>query len=289
MILLTGATGKIGSALAKQLAGRNYRTRALVRSPDRASGLRRIGIDIAEGDLASPDSLDGAMEGVTTLFLLTRVGPGMVELEVNAIEAASRAGIELIVKLSAPGAHPQAHLGIGRWHGEIEEHLTASGIAHTLLRPSYFMQNFLEFAPEIHSHGSISAPAGDARINMVDVRDIAAVAATALTERGHDGLEYHLSGPEAISFEEAAEALSEALERPVRYVDVSPEEYRGILAARHVPEWFVEDSLGIFKALSSGRASRVLTTAADVGSVPAIPFSDFVRDHADAFRHLPTQ
>ena len=124
---------------------------------------------------------------------------------------------------------------------------------------------------------------------MVDVRDIAAVAATALTERGHDGLEYHISGPEAISFEEAAETLSGALKRPVRYVDVSPEEYRGILSSRHIPEWFVEDSLGIFKALSSGRASRVLTTAADVGSVSAIPFSSFVRDHIDAFVHLPTR
>ena len=282
MILLTGATGKIGGALARQLAGRVYRARALVRNPDRASGLRRIGMDIAEGDLSSPDSLDRALDGVSALFLLTRSAPGMVELEVNAIEAASRAGVELIVKLSAPGAHPRAHLRIGRWHGEIEEHLTASGIAHTLLRPSYFMQNFLEFAPEIHSHGSFSAPAGDAKINMVDVRDIAYVAATALTEVGHDGLEYHLSGPEAISFEEAAEALSEVLERPVRYVDVSPEEYREILSSRHVPEWFVEDSLGIFKALSSGRASHVFTTAADVGPGPAIPFSGFVRDHVDA-------
>ena len=212
MILLTGATGKIGSALAKQLAERTYRSRALVRNPDRASGLRRIGIDIAEGDLSSPDSLDRAMEGVSALFLLTRAGPGMVELEVNAIEAASRTGVELIVKLSAPGAHPRARLGIGRWHGEIEEHLTASRIAHILLRPSYFMQNFLDFAPEIHSDGSFSAPAGDAGINMVDVRDIAVVAATALTERGHDELEYHISGPEAISFEEAAETLSETLE-----------------------------------------------------------------------------
>ena len=127
MILLTGATGKIGSALAKRLAGPTYRTRALVRSPDRALGLRRTGIDIAVGDLSLPDSLDRALEGVSALFLLAPAGPGMVELEVNAIGAASRARVELIVKLSAPGAHPRAHLGIGRWHGEIEEHLTASG------------------------------------------------------------------------------------------------------------------------------------------------------------------
>ena len=200
MLLLTGATGKVGRPLAEMLGARGVPFRALVRSLDRAAPLRDAGAELVEGDLARPDTLARAFDGVDRLFLLTAPAEEMVALQHNAIEAARAAGVRHVVKLSAVGAGPgdPVPVRVARWHAEIEGALRASGMAWTMIRPHGFMQNTFAFAPSVAAEGRFYAP-DTGRYPVVDARDVAAVAAAALTGGAHEGAEYEVTGPERLS------------------------------------------------------------------------------------------
>jgi uncharacterized protein YbjT (DUF2867 family) len=177
VILVTGATGHVGSELVRLLAERRTPARALIHSPDRAAPIERLGLEVALGDFDQPDTLDAAMAGCDHLFLLSPPNPRQPEQEQHLIDAAKRAGVGHVVKQSVPGADPDAKVVFGRWHAQIEQFLAHSGLAHTVLRPSYFMQNFLMSAQPVAEQGVLYGMTGEARISYIDTRDIAAVAA----------------------------------------------------------------------------------------------------------------
>jgi uncharacterized protein YbjT (DUF2867 family) len=284
MILITGATGTVGSETARQLAALGTTVRALARNPEKAKGMLGTGVEIAAGDLGDPASLEAALRGVERAFLLPPVDEHAVKLQENLIGAAQRAGTKLIVKLSALGAALDSPVPFLRQHAEGRKKLEASGIPFTELQPNSFMQNVLVAAPMISAEGVLYQPAADARISHIDARDIAAVAVKALTEAGHEGKIYPITGPEALSFEEVVAKLSAVLGKRVRYVNVSPADYKQGLLQYGVSEWQAEAVLTLYAWYREGKGALVTNVLAEVIGKAPITFDQFARDYAGAFR-----
>ena len=237
IILVTGATGTIRSELVKQLLASEVNIRALTRDRDRAGFVSDRDVEVVEGDFREPPTLDAALNNAETAFLLSPVVEGIVQLQGNFIEAAQRAGIQHLVNLSAAGADPDSPGLIARWHGEIEKHVEDSGLRYTHLRPVSYMQNLLEQADSIRVDGVVAqAIPQDAPINMIDTRDIAVVAATVLTENGHEGKKYKLTGPEVLTYAQIVETLSEVTGTEITYRELSPEAAKQRLLDQGRPE-----------------------------------------------------
>lgn len=283
-ILVTGATGTIGSELIELLAVKGVPVRALSR---RASPRPSPpGVEWAVADLAEPSAaLAEAFRGIDRLFLLTSNGDDMVRLQKDALRLARESGVAHVVKLSALGASDHSQSLIGLWHWVVEQAIESSPLAWTFLRPHHFMQNLLDQRRSIIEEGVVRSAAGEGRIPFVDTRDVAAVAAVALTEPGHAGRTYVLTGREAISYRQAAEVLSAAIDRPLRYQAETPAEARERLSAAGLSESLVSAQLAIAAyQRAEGATARTTTTIQDVTGRPPRSFSDFARDHADGFR-----
>jgi len=282
VILVTGATGKVGQEVVRQLASESVPVRAFVRDPARASVVRLPGVDIAVGDLGRPESLDRALSGVNRVFLLSPADPEQVTLQGNVVQACKRAGVARIVKISVAGG-PDAATQIGRWHWTTEKQIEASGLGFTMLRPTLYMQQTLSFAPSVATSGSFSAPMGTGEVALVDTRDVAAVAVRALTEDGHESKIYDLTGPEALSFDAVADAISEAIGRKVSYVHVPPEYSKKQMLGGGVPRWLADDMLLLFASFREGYGAAVSGAVQSVTGRRPRSFQQFARDHAHAF------
>ncbi|GAB3974908.1 NAD(P)H-binding protein [Actinoallomurus acanthiterrae] len=218
MILVTGATGNVGRELVRQLAAEDAEFRILVRDPARAAALPARA-ERAVADLDDPATLTPAFAGVDRLFLLT---PGIgIEHTARAVAAARAAGVSRIVHLSSFNVLGDPMPAMGRWHHEREEAIRASGIPATFLRPGGFMTNAFDWLPTIHEEGFILDPIGPGRYAPIDPADIAAVAALALTEDGHQGEEYVLTGEETFTVTEQARILAEAIGRPLEVREIA--------------------------------------------------------------------
>ncbi|HEY3683728.1 MAG TPA: NAD(P)H-binding protein [Streptosporangiaceae bacterium] len=228
MILVTGATGRIGRELVARLDAANAKARVLVRDPARASGLP-ASAERVRGDLDDPATLTPAFAGADRLFLLTQgIGTGQAA---NAIAAARAAGVRHIVLLSSMWAAGDPVPPMGRWHREREGLLDASGIAATVLRPGGFMTNALEWVPAIHERGIVVDATGPGRFAPIDPADIAAVAAVVLTEDGHDGQVYTLTGDETLTAADEVRIIAATIGREIEVREaVTPEE---IVASRY--------------------------------------------------------
>ena len=285
MILITGGTGTTGGDIVRQLAEAGAKgARALVRDPGKADFIRDAGFEVVRGDFDRPETLDAALEGVERALLLSAPDPRTVEQQSNFIEAAKRAGTRHVVKFSAIGADASARGGFIKWHGEVEGRLKASGLAYTMLQPNTFMQNLLGSARQIADQGVIYQAVGDARASFVDTRDVAAVAARVLSEDGHEGKSYVITGPEALSYRDVAAKLSDATGKRVEYVPVSPEDFRAGALAQGLPEWLV-DALGLLNEMfASGASGAVTDTVREVCGKEPRTFGQFARDFAPAFK-----
>jgi uncharacterized protein YbjT (DUF2867 family) len=281
MIVVTGATGTIGRELLRLLAARGAEVKALSRNPPDAEALP--GVTWITADLADREALTGTLAGAERLFLLTGNSEDMVRLQKNAIAAAQKAGVGHVVKLSALGASDHSKSVIGVWHYSVERALQAADLAWTLLRPHVFMQNLLEQRGSIQREGKVYSPAGEAQIPMIDTRDIAAVAAVTLTEPGHEGKRYTLTGPAAISYREATAVLAEVLGRPLTYVPETYDEAWHRLRQAGLPPWHIGAQLALASYQRQGAGTGILTdTVEALTGRPPRTFQDFARDHAPA-------
>jgi len=283
MILITGATGRVGGATLKQLSTRGMPVRALVRNAEKAALVAGPLVETVIGDLAQPRSLESALDGITAALLVSPLDPHQVELQGNFIDAAKRAGRVHVVKISGLGTGLDSSVRSGRWHAQTEKHLEDSGLPFTHLRPPFFMQNILRFAPTIRASGEFVSSLGRGKVAMIDVDDIAAVAATALTTDAHAGKVYVLTGPEALSYSDVAERLSRILGRTVTYKDVSSAVMRERLLASGMPEWQVDVQVDFSTALSAGHASVVTSTVEAVTGRPARTLEQSIREHVVRF------
>jgi uncharacterized protein YbjT (DUF2867 family) len=283
-ILITGATGTIGTSLVEQMARQNVKAKALVRNPAKAEAIRTSNLELVTGDFEKPETLGHALEGVDRLFLNSSPDPRIVELQCAVIEAARHADVRHIVKLSAVGAGDNPPVALIRWHREIELEVENSGLSYTHLRPNGFMQNSFMFAETICQQGAFYAAMGQARVSWIDARDIASVALSALTEEGHEGRVYELTGPEALSYEEMAHKFSSALGTEVRYVDVPDEAARAGMIEAGLPAWLADALIELSHHYREGGATRAVTTdVSDVLGRRATTFDQFLRDHTRAF------
>src|SRR5204863_5846388 len=162
MILVTGGTGTSGVPIVEALLERAARVRVLARDPEKAAHLLGDSMEITRGDLADVDSIEAAMEGVDRALLHSAPDQRIVELPTNFIEAAKRAGLEYVVKFSAGGADSKSNRMFSRWNGQAEDALRASGIAWTMIRPNFFMENLFSMAPMV-KECVIYQPTGDGR------------------------------------------------------------------------------------------------------------------------------
>lgn len=287
MILITSAPGNNANAVIRELTDAGVRVRALVRNPNSVADIKGPLVEVAVGDFLDPASLDAALRDVEKAFLIPPSDPRAVEMHVNFIRSAKRAGTRHIVKLSVAGADVNSPVRVARRHAEGEKELEASGIPFTHLRPNAFMQNFLALAPTIVSQGQFYQPAADGKVSHIDVRDIAAVAAKALTENGHEGKAYVLTGPEALSYAEAASKLSTAIGKPVKYVNVTPEDFKKSLLGWGIPEWMADGLNELYAAIRAGYCAFVTNTVEEVAKRKPISFDDFAHDFAEAFTARP--
>ncbi|MGH3248927.1 MAG: NAD(P)H-binding protein, partial [Trebonia sp.] len=218
MLLVTGATGHIGRELARELDGQSAKFRVLVRDPARATGLPERAERVT-GDLGRPATLAPAFDGVDGLFLLV---PGIgADHTAHAIAAAKAAGVRRIVHVSSYAVIGDPMPAMGRWHHEREQMVRASGIPATILRPCGFMTNTFDWLPTIRAGGFVLDPVGPGRAAPIDPADIAAVAALALTEDGHEGAEYALTGGEALTVTEQVQVLAAATGRDIAIREVA--------------------------------------------------------------------
>jgi uncharacterized protein YbjT (DUF2867 family) len=283
MILVTGATGTVGSEVVKQLLEAGAPVRVIARDPAKAAAKLGSAVDVVRGDLGAPETLGAAFAGVSKAFVLS-TGPDGPRLEGNAFDAAKKAGVAHVVDLSVFGAASERGTTIDRWHRESEKKLEASGLAWTFLRPGAFASNALMWIPSIKAQGAVFSPAGEGKMTPIDPRDIAAVAVKALTTPGHEGKAYPLTGPEALSTAEQVAKIAAAIDRPLRFVDVPPAAAREGMLKAGMPA-LLADALLEFMALArAGHGATITTTVADVLGRPARTFDAWLRDHVAAFR-----
>jgi uncharacterized protein YbjT (DUF2867 family) len=219
VIVVTGATGNIGSRVVRQLSAAAVPCRAFVRDAAKAAAVLGDDVPVAVGDFADPASLRPAVEGADAVVLSSGNDPRQVDFEANVIDVVAGTARCPMVKLSSVGADPASPAAFVAWHGRSEAHLTASGLPATVLRASFFMSNLFAAADSISHGGPLAAPAGDAHIAMVDPRDIAACVVAVVTGSGHRGRIYELTGPEALTYAQVAETLGGVLGRRVEFVD----------------------------------------------------------------------
>ncbi|MEK4849054.1 SDR family oxidoreductase [Paenibacillus sp. FSL H7-0756] len=242
MIVIMGATGTIGRALVERLIDLGVPARALSREPEKLRNQigekGRSAIEVAWVDAADPESLRRAFTGASQLFLALSNSPRQIEWETSIIQLAGESGIKHIVKISSPAFEQSAPVAVAGWHQEIENALRESGLTHTVLRPYAFMQNIMRFAPTITTQNVFFGSMGNSPCNFIDCRDIADVAAEALTNPEVSGQVYTLTGSEIVSYPQIADRLSALLNRPISYINLEPQELlRNLIEHGHMPPW----------------------------------------------------
>jgi uncharacterized protein YbjT (DUF2867 family) len=282
MLLVTGATGRVGRELVRELDARGAAVRVLVRDPIRAADLPER-VERVVGDLDEPASLASAFAGVERLFLLVP-GIGLEHTE-HAIAAAKAAGVRQIVYLSSYAVIGDPIPAMGRWHHERERLIRASGIPATFLRPCGFMTNAFDWLPTVQEGGYVLDPVGPGRAALIDPADIATVAAVALTEEGHAGEEYLLTGGEALTVAEQVEVLAKAAGRDIEVRTVAtPAEavrFRYPHGAPPALAAAIIEGLTLMRADTTGVRSETVRRL--LGRDPRT-FADWCERNADAFR-----
>lgn len=286
-ILLTGATGTVGSEVAKQLAAQGVPFRAMVRARDgkETAALRALpGATIVQGDFNDAASLATALTGIERAFLLTNSSAEAEKQQLSFVAQARQAGVRHLVKQSQWAASPDSPVRFLRYHAVVEEAIRAANLDFTFLRPNLFMQGLLGFKDSITKQHKFFAAISDAPVSVVDVRDIAAAAVASLTQPGHAGQTYDLTGPEALTHAQMAAGLSAAVGHPITFVDVTPEDMRGALLEAGFPEWQADGLLEDYAHYHRGEAATVAPGVRQATGHAPRAFAAFSQDYAEAFK-----
>ena len=286
MILVTGATGNNGSEIVKRLAAQNIPVRAMVRDRSRADVIALPNVEVVEGDFDRPDTLLSALSGVDRAFLLTNSSEHAEAQQLAFVKAAKQSGVAHIVKLLQFAAAADSPVRFLRYHAAVEAAIQSSGMAYTFLQPNLFMQGLLSFKSTIAAQNTFYAAIGEAKVSMIDVRDIAEAATAALTGTGHEGKIYNLTGPQALSHSEAAHYLSDALGCKITFVDILPEKMLETLLSIHFRTWQAEGLIEDYAHYRRGEASVVASGVQDTTGKAPRSFETFAHDYAPVFSQV---
>ncbi|MBC7192016.1 SDR family oxidoreductase [Marinobacter sp.] len=282
MITVFGATGTTGAPLVDTLLSKGVKLRAVTSDPAKVASLRAKGCEAVTADFSDPATLEKACTGAEKIYLVTPAHPDMRRWKANVIEAAKAAGVRHVVLATGLGASPKARVTFGKWHSETQERVKESGLDWTFVQPTYFMQNLLwqagNIAKDAVYYDGLGGP-----VAWVDARDIADVAAEALTGPGHEGKIYGLTGPEALTGEEIATVLSEATGRSVTCMPLSAEASRAAMIADGMQEEVAAAMVELASLAPKGYLAGTETTISDVLGRPARRFRDFVAGNRAAF------
>jgi uncharacterized protein YbjT (DUF2867 family) len=276
VILVTGATGTVGGAVVSQLHAAGVPARALTRSP--AAARVPDSIEVADGDLAKPHTLEPALRDVDAVFLVWPFTT--VEDAPAVIDTIASHTRRLVYLSSAGGQRPEPE---GMFHADMERLVERTDLDWTFLRPTGFASNTLMWADQIRRDGVVRFPFGAAARSLIHERDIAAVAARTLTEDGHVGARHVLSGPELITQAEQVHAIGDAIGRATRWEEVPPEAIRDTLASAFGNASFADHALATW-ARFVDEPELVTSTVEKITGAPPRPFREWATDHADEFR-----
>ena len=284
MILVSGATGRLGRLVVRELSAAGMAVRAMVRDPAASTEFVGPGVEIVRGDFEDPDSLDAALRGIDKALLVPPASMRQVRHEATFIDAVRRAATGHVVKLSVISADPKSPGPIPQWHGMAEKQLESSGVRFTHLRPNFSMQTMLRFAAPIRRIDTFCLPLGSARVALVDMRDVATAAASVLLGTGHEGRTYVLTGPESLDFDEVAGQLSAAVGRPIGYQPITPAEFKAVILKHWATtEPYADATVSIWRGVSHGSYTAVTPDLAALIGRPPRRFAEFARDHAGSF------
>ncbi|MCP3952120.1 MAG: SDR family oxidoreductase [Desulfobacterales bacterium] len=277
-ILVTGATGNIGGEIVRLLKEKNADFVA-------ATNSRSIdGVDSVALNFADTQSLEAAMQGVSTLFMVLANHPDMLTWGKNVIDTAKKCGVKHIVRSSGSLADGDSSIGVRKALSETNQHLKESGIDYTITAPGFFMQNFINFHGDDYKNGALYLPAGDGKVAWVDVRDIAAVnVAVLLDPEKYCNLTLTITGSKALSYAEAVAVLNSVLGKDATYVAVSDEDARKAMAGMEFPEFLIDLMIDLNLCIRKGFAEETTTTVKEVTGQEAISFEQFVCDNTGAW------
>ncbi len=276
-VLVTGATGTVGSDLVSALRARGAAVRAMIRDPGRPVP----GVENVVADLRDPASVTAALNGVDAAFLNSPSAPDAAELQIRFADLARDADVHRLVLLSQYAARADSPVRFLRWHAEVETHVARLGLDHTVLRPNLYLQALLGSAATI-AQGFLAAPIGGAAVSALDTRDIADAAAAVLTSTGHSGRTYTLTGPRAVTHDQIAQALSYATGQDITFRDAPTDQFTAALTGV-LPPWQLDGLIEDYAHYARGEAADVHTSVTDLTGQPARDLTDFARDYAAAF------
>jgi uncharacterized protein YbjT (DUF2867 family) len=302
-ILVTGATGTIGSEVVKQLVSilsslsSNYNIRAAAHSQNKTGRLKEFGdkgVETANLDYTKPETVAHALNKVDKLFLQTLPVPDVTDITSNLVKEAKKNDVKHIVKLSAMGADSEPGSTILRLHGKEEKIIEESGIPYTFLRPPAFMQNFItQLGYTIRTQSAFYVPAGDAKMSFIDARDVADIAARILTNNNnnknggsqqHVNKAYDITGSDALSYSHVAEILSSEVGKKISYIDVTEEDARKGMKQMGADDWSIDIMLELFRITRAGYGSQTTTAAEHIIGRKPISFAQFAKDYAQVLR-----
>ncbi len=282
MILLTGVTGKTGGETARQLLKKGTRLRALVRNEAKAVDLKAAGVELVVGDVADADTVRRALKGVEKAFLTLPNGKTQLANEKQFTDLAVAAGVKHLVKMSSMEAVADAQTPIPRGHWAAEEYIRASGLAWTMVKPNFFMQNLLASAATIKAQRKFFLPMGTGTTGMADIRDIGAVCAEVLTGKGHAGQSYEITGPEVLTFYDVADRFSEVLGEKVEYVAMPMDQFRERMSKILEP-WHLNAVCELFREIAEVGLDHTTDTFRKLLGRDPISVRQFIGDHVALF------
>jgi len=282
-VLITAATGTVGSTLVRLLADNGTPVRALSRRPPPSAKVMDA-VETVVADLRDADAMARALVGVERLFLATPLEKGMAAVAARVAEQACRAGVRQVVRLSAFGAGDGTPTRLGAIHGQTEECIRRLTVPWVFLRPNAFMQNTVaQFADSIRRFASLRAPQGEGRVSAIDARDVAAVAARVLSQDPTGSGCFELTGAQALSNHDIAAVFTRVLGRDIRYVDTQAGETRAMLLEQGMSEWLTDIIMELYALSARNGAARVSPDVENLLGRPPVSFECFATDYAETF------
>ena len=277
-ILVTGATGNIGKEIVKLLKEKGANFVAV------ANDKKINGVETVAADFADITSLEKAMEGVSTLFMVLPNHPEMVKWGQNIIEAAKKTGVKYIVRSSGSLADKNSPLKISQLLAETDQDLIESGINYTITSPSFFMQNFINFFASDYKNGAIYQPAGDGKVSWTDVKDIAAVnVEILLNPEKYKGQNLIITGSESFDYSEAVNRMNKILGKECKYVAVSDEAAIEAMKGMQFPDFIIELMISLNQCIVQGFAEETTDTVEKILGRKPISFNQFVEENKETW------